>query len=247
MTYFQLLLPAGIGLILAGAILGRQKPRWARAAAIAGLLWLVLISWPPLAYVWVQPLESRYQPSNPDFRGAKAGAIVVLAAGVHPPTPARPWPMADHQTYARCTYAAWVERQLPDIPVLACGGVAARQTVPGARTMAELLESQGVRRDRIWTEERSRSTYESAVYAAGILKEKGITRIVLVTEGYHMLRSEKCFRRQGLDVVPAPSGFNGWELSVEDLVPAWKPILDNEHTLHEAVGLLWYRFRGWID
>jgi hypothetical protein len=31
-----------------------------------------------------------------------------------------------------------------------------------------------------------------------------------------------------------------------ELIPTWKAVLANEDSLHEFVGLAWYRLRGWI-
>ena len=56
----------------------------------------------------------------------------------------------------------------------------------------------------IWTEERSRSTHENAVFGAEILRQHEIGRIALVIEARSMLRAESCFRKQGITVVAAP-------------------------------------------
>lgn len=96
-------------------------------------------------------------------------------------------------------------------------------------------------------EERSHSTYENALYASEILRKKGLEKIVLVTDGYHMLRAEKSFRKQGLVVVPAPCGFRTFgTFDLIKLIPDWEPIYWNEDALHEITGLFWYWIRGWI-
>ena len=56
----------------------------------------------------------------------------------------------------------------------------------------------------IWTEERSHSTYENALYGAEVLRSHGVARIVLVVEAQSMVRAAACFRKQGIAVVPAP-------------------------------------------
>jgi uncharacterized SAM-binding protein YcdF (DUF218 family) len=66
------------------------------------------------------------------------------------------------------------------------------------------LEQEGVPPSKIWTEEQSRSTYENALYSAKLLHGSGIHRIALVMEADSMLRAELCFRKQGLEVTPAP-------------------------------------------
>ena len=56
---------------------------------------------------------------------------------------------------------------------------------------------------QVWIADKSRSTYENAKYGAELVKGRGISRIVLVTDAYHMPRAEGCFRKQGLSVAPA--------------------------------------------
>jgi len=108
-----------------------------------------------------------------------------------------------------------------------------------------VLEKGGVPAERVWTEERSTSTHENAAFTAELLAKKGIRRIALVTEAYHMLRAERCFRQQGLDVVPAPCRFEGLEGTGGAILPEADAIHWNNLVLHEWVGLLWYRLRGW--
>ena len=98
---------------------------------------------------------------------------------------------------------------------------------------------------QVWIADKSRSTYENAKYGAELVKGRGISRIVLVTDAYHMPRAEGCFRKQGLSVAPAPCGFIYYP-HWEELLPRWRAIEQNELTVHEFLGLAWYRLRGWI-
>jgi uncharacterized SAM-binding protein YcdF (DUF218 family) len=110
--------------------------------------------------------------------------------------------------------------------------------------MRRMLEQQGVPADKIWTEEQSRSTYENALYSARLLKEHGIHQIAVVVEADSMPRAEKCFRKQGLAVTPAPCLFRDIGSGAE--LPGWQGIYRQEVLLHESVGLLWYWLRGRI-
>ncbi len=108
-----------------------------------------------------------------------------------------------------------------------------------------LLVEQGVPSSMIWIEDRSLSTYQNALYSAQLLRARNIQRIVLVTEAYHMLRAQKAFRKQGLSVIPAPCAFRSADFDRRwtELIPSANAIHENEMTLHEWVGLLWY----WIS
>lgn len=245
--YFQPLLAFCVTLLTTGVLVSRWKSRAAQWLIRLATFSLILISYPPIAYLLARPLEGRYPHGVRDFSTSGAGAVVVLASNVFPPGEVRPYSLADRDTYVRCVYAAWVTRHLPGTPVVACGGKMEGAVEAFSRTMAHVLEGEGVPKERIVTEERSQSTYENAVYAAGMLKERGVRRIVLVTEGHHMLRSELVFQKQGLEVIPAPCNFTSFESdSVEGWLPSWKAIFQNERTLHEAAGLVWYRLKGRI-
>jgi uncharacterized SAM-binding protein YcdF (DUF218 family) len=196
MTYLQPLL----FLFLACAAVGLVRLRYGkgRGWAAFGFLGLLLVSWPPVAWLVSRPLEAWY-PVRP-LPPSDADAIVVLGSGVHNPTFERPYPLPDLDTYSRCRFAAWLYENWKPRPVLACGGLGV-----GGPTMRTALIASGVPDTMIWTEELSRSTHENALYGARILRLHGINRIALVVEAQSMVRAAACFRKEGLVVVPAPS------------------------------------------
>jgi hypothetical protein len=61
-----------------------------------------------------------------------------------------------------------------------------------------------------------------------------------------MLRSERCFRKQGMEVIPAPCHFDGPPQNLDDFVPDGAAILTNEKTIHEVIGVGWYLVKGRI-
>ena len=72
-------------------------------------------------------------------------------------------------------------------------------------------------------------------------------RIVLVTDAYHMLRADACFRKESFTVIPAACGYRTYhDFQFSDWLPGWEPIAWNEDAVHESVGLVWYRLHGWI-
>jgi len=143
-------------------------------------------------------------------------------------------------------YAANLYETNP-LPVLLCGGnPGPPYTESFARTMGSVLAKSGVPEDSIWLEERSSSTYENAVFAAGLLRTKHIRKILLVTNAYHMLRAERCFRKQGFEVIPGPVKFQQVTWDLDDLIPNPRAIQQSERVLHEIGGLAWYALRGRI-
>jgi uncharacterized SAM-binding protein YcdF (DUF218 family) len=193
-------------------------------------------------------LEGRYQVDPPELKppaSESIQAIVVLASEVLPPTALRATAIPAWDTYQRCEHAAWLYKNRLHVPVLASGrGNAGKD--PYADTMRLLLEQQGVPSEMIWTEDQSMSTYESARDSAEILRKRGVHEIALVTEAFHMPRSEFSFRKQGLTVIPAACCFRTDPDDSPGLLPSAKAINWNEDTMHELLGLLWYRMQGRI-
>src|SRR5258707_817729 len=58
-----------------------------------------------------------------------------------------------------------------------------------------------------WVEDRAANTAENATYSAAILKNAGVSSVVLVTDAYHMPRALALFRATGLATIPAPTEF----------------------------------------
>jgi uncharacterized SAM-binding protein YcdF (DUF218 family) len=241
MTYTEplLLLCAAVAI----AALWQLSPSKAQKTALCALFILVLLSMPALDLVFALPLTARY-PIRPFQPPSGLQAIVVLASDVLPPEYERPYSLPDTDTFRRCEHAAWIYRQSGSLPVLACEGVRRGAKTPSV--MRELLRRSGVPEDKVWLEVRSRSTHENALYGAAILRQNGIRRIVLVVDAQSMPRASACFRKEGFEVTPAPTELRTLGPWNEELIPNWRALRRNEITLHELLGLAWYRLRGWI-
>jgi uncharacterized SAM-binding protein YcdF (DUF218 family) len=238
LTYLHPLLLVLLALAAWGFV---RRRRSIEAIALIGIF---AVTWAPLAWVAAQPLEGWYRADPPSMDGA--GGIVVLAGGVFPATGGESGSVLQTNTYLRCRRGAWLWKRSPQLPVLVCGGPSFEVPVPAANTMREVMVAEGVPESLVWMEDRSRSTYENALFGAEILRRKGIRRIVLVTEAYHMPRSERAFRKQGIDVIPAPCNFTTVEPGPKGLMPSADAVLTNEFTLHELFGLAWYKIAGRI-
>ena len=247
MTYAQPLYPFFVVLTLIALLrhwrrCAGPKP-WLLTVALALQL---LFTLPAVSGLGSWTLERGY-PLTP-FPSGDAETIVVLSGAAYGPRTERPTVLLASDTYIRCQHAAWLYKNWKQLPVLVCGGEFA--STPGAPTLAEAmrdaLEKEGVPSEMIWCENRSKSTFENSLYGAEILRENGIERIALVTEAFHMPRAERCFRKQGIDVVPAPCGFRtgySW-LEWGSFLPTSTPIRRNEQTFHEWIALLWYWLQG---
>jgi uncharacterized SAM-binding protein YcdF (DUF218 family) len=243
-TYYQPFFPTLLVITVVGVLLRDRVG--ARRFFCGCAIGLFLFTWRPAAWTALWFFERPYAsvatapPKNKDVQ-----AIVVLASSMWvTPAPASA-AFLGTDTTRRCLYAAWLHANWHAVPVLASGG--GSQGIPVAVAMRQELENAGVPSQMIWTEEHSRSTYENAVESARFLKQRGIYRIALVTEAYHMPRAERCFRKQGLEVIPAPCDFRATvQGHVFEFIPDAEVISWNEDTMHETIGLIWYWLRGRI-
>jgi uncharacterized SAM-binding protein YcdF (DUF218 family) len=129
----------------------------------------------------------------------KGDAIVVMGARVLP----RGQP--SRALYARAERAAQLFHEGAAPLVLVSGG---RVDMPKseARAGCEVLAQHQVPSHACLLEEQSRSTAQNAEFSAPLLRERGVRRLVLVSDGYHLLRAAACFRSQGFLVTPVASG-----------------------------------------
>lgn len=243
MTYLQPFLL--VMLVLAAIGLWRIPRRGGRALAIAGVAGIFLWSWPPAEWLLSLPLTARYavRPLGPD---SHPQAIVVFAESVQPPLFGDGYPLAGENTYRRCEYAAWIYRRIGPLPVLVSGGRGSQRFPPVAVTMRDVLLRDGLPPDMVWTEEESHSTHENAVYSARILARHGISRVALVVDATSMARAEACMRKEQVQVIPAPCAFHVLDPWQDQVLPSARSIHRNDDNLHEILGIVWYRLRGWI-
>lgn len=240
----QLLLPPGglLLLLLAGWWLRRRAPRLAALCFVLGVggLWLMSL---PVTVEWAaRILESEVALDRSEWSGLKqrAQAIVVLGAGREQADPAWGSDQPSHIALERLRYASRLAKA-SGLPILTSGGLHYGKPPSEALLAAEALQRDFATPAQ-WLEERSRTTWENALYSAEMLKAAGIQRIVLVTTASHMPRSRWCFEQVGLEVVRAPVGFlglpngrpfGGW-------LPEAKAVWQNGMLLNEAVGMLVY-------
>lgn len=69
-----------------------------------------------------------------------------------------------------------------------------------AEIMRALALAQGIAADCVVVEDRSRNTFENALYTGLIMRRRGWRRMIVVTDAFHMPRTLFVYRRLGLRV-----------------------------------------------
>jgi uncharacterized SAM-binding protein YcdF (DUF218 family) len=168
------------------------------------------------------------------------GAIVVLSADARrsgiPGVP----DTVGQLTLERVAEAARQSRRL-GLPILVSGGGPPDASI--AALMSKVLQ-EDFRVPVQWREERSRNTFENALYSAEILRRAGIASALVVTHPWNMARALWSFRAVGYPVVPPPTAEDpSPSLSLAAFLPQIPALLNSYYALHELIGLAWYRVR----
>lgn len=138
-----------------------------------------------------------YQASRND--GARsADAIIVLGAAQYD---GRPSPvLQDRLDHALDLYDAGLAER-----IVVTGGRRPGDRFTEATTGYNYLRQHGVPDDALLKEVQGSSTWESLAASARILRERNLTDVVLVTDGYHAYRVEAIAEDSGLDATVSPS------------------------------------------
>jgi uncharacterized SAM-binding protein YcdF (DUF218 family) len=217
---------AGLALVLT------RRRRFGLTLAAGCALAFYLTSTPWVGEACLAALD-RYPPFAPGRDGA-AAAIVILGAGVRHDASGED--AVSLKGMARLAAGAEVHRRTAQ-PILVTGY--------SGRLMARELERTFAVPVR-WVEGESRTTHESAVRVAPLLRGEGVRRVILVTHFWHMPRAAAAFRHAGLEVDPAPMGFearDGGRRGAWRLVPGAAALDASAAAFHEWFGRLWYGLR----
>jgi len=233
--------PAGPILLAAlGLLLMRRWPRFGRTLAWGGLALLWLLAMPVVAHALMALIED--QPPLQPAQMKHAQAIVVLGGGNNLAAPEFGGDTVGPFSLERVRYAARLARA-SGLPVLASGG-APEGGKPEAEAMRDALETDFGVRVR-WTEAESFDTEQNAARSAAVLKEAGISRVLLVTHAFHMRRAGGAFTQAGLEVIPAPTAWLATApFSATQLLPSAYGLRIAHYALHEMLGMLVQRVSG---
>ncbi len=244
--------------LVLGFLLIALEKRIGKYLLFLGIISFFAFSSSPLSTALLARLEKRYPPLL-DAKGVgNVDTIVLLttAAWKDPHVPLTS--QVGETTVSRLLEAIRLFHLIPGAKVVISGGPLGSddRDIPVSRIVGDLARAMGIPEGRMMLETSSTNTYENGVEIQKILGERPF---LLVTSASHLPRAIAVFHKLGLSPIPAPADFRiirarphvdatGVELLKEMIsaLPSSNNLAHSERTLHEYVGFIWYRLRGWI-
>lgn len=233
--------------LLVLALLGFS--RWHRAlpgalaALVAVLALIAMIPWPDLV---LRPLENRFPQTEPP---AHVDGIVVLGGAIDPVISQERGHPAVNAAVERINALIVLGRRYPDAKLVFTGGSGRidRQEAKEAPQVRRYLGDLGFDADRVIYEEQSRNTWENAVLTQALVQPKPGETWILVTSALHMPRAMGVFAAIDWPVSAYPVDYltGSSDFSFRFNLPGAFSAIGA--SLHEGVGLVYYRARGWTN
>lgn len=177
------------------------------ALAVVAVLGLFGAGLSPLANWVINPLEERFPTFQDD--GTRVDGVVVLGGAVEAEESLARGELAVNEAGERVLAMAELARRYPAAKILFSGGGSTLvvEETPEAAAVARFIDTLGIAKDRVTFEDRSRTTYENAVFSRELVAPSPGERWLLVTSAWHMPRAIGCFRQAGFPVTAYPVDF----------------------------------------
>ena len=184
--------PAGDPTPVGGVPVVRPPRQWLRRVVLASVLLVVLA-----AGYYALTLYQVHRTGRTD-QARPVDAIVVMGAAQYDGTPSA-------QLQARLDHVVTLWSQGLARLVVVTGGKQPGDRFTEAEASTAYLVERGVPADAIVAENTSRNTYDSLVGVQSLLAERGATRVLIVSDPFHLLRSRLIAEEVGLTAYTSPT------------------------------------------
>ncbi|MBL8584028.1 MAG: YdcF family protein [Rhizobiaceae bacterium] len=233
-----------LGLCVLAALLGWHRLSFAGMAMV--FVVMALSGWTSLGARLLTPLEDRFP--RPMAAPERVDGIVVLGGGLEGAINLARGGYELNSGGDRFVEAAILARRYPDARIDVSRGTATQNQAGAgeAATAPRLMTALGVEPDRLILENRSRNTYENAVFTRELVTPKPGETWLLVTSAFHMPRSVALFRKADFPIVPWPvdyrtSGNEGYGFFRDNPQDAMQ---NTAVAIREWIGLVAYYLSG---
>ena len=187
-----------------------------------------LIFHTPLLWWTAGPLKLSDPPRQAD-------AIVVFAGGVGESG------QAGQGYVERVAHAVWLYQKGFAPRLVFSSGY--RFVLDETQQMKTMAVSMGVPSQAIFLERHAGNSRENVIYSAALLREVGATSALVVSSPYHMRRLALVWRKEAQGITPlwSPIPYSHFYGDGSRVLPRHLRAI-----LHEVLGILYYRWKGWI-
>lgn len=233
-------------IVLGVALLFTRWQRYGRLGLAAFcLLGGGLMLWPVDHYM-ASTLEDRFVPPQLDH----VDGIVVLGGAINMAVSLARHRPSLNESADRNTELIMLMHRYPQAKIVFTGGAANPfdQRHKEAGVFRDWLVRMGENPDRVIFEDQSRNTHENAVFSKDLVQPQADQTWLLVTSALHMPRSMGSFQAVNWPIYPWPVSYqtNGpGGLGVTAHFFTTRRLILFSNSLHEWIGLVYYRLRGW--
>lgn len=215
-----------------------KRRRSGIALIAAAIAWAYLCATPAFALLLYRGLAHQYPPKPPaDYPHADA---IVLVGGGPIPRPLQTWNANEDPALSTPLGFTLALYRHGKAPIVAAVGDSATPAFQHA------LLRQGLPGAVLRLAFGSQTTHQDSTYATRVVPPRSAPVILLVATALHMPRTLAAFRKQGYQPIPAPAEVQRW---IARMPHTWLPhrgmLYFSRACLHEYIGLLYYRLRGW--
>lgn len=205
-----------------------------RISTALGIALLYVLSIPFTAQTLKDSLITEDHLTLNDYKQAQA--IVLLGGGLRDSKELYAPLASTAIQLERLRYTAYLQKET-GLPLLITG--ASPTGAVEAKVSAEELQNF-FNVPTTWIEPQALTTKENAFYTKQMLEKENISKIILVTNEWHMKRAKLLFQQQGFDVLPASVGEgitpDEYGLNMMHFVPQGGALAKNMQLLKEWIG-----------
>lgn len=235
-------------LLLTAAMLALRYRRPYLARKLGFAAWLVLLAFGvlPTGQIMLRALEAHH-PAPLEWP-RKVDGIILLGGFIDTDIAEKRGNPQMGQGVDRLFTFVDLAQKYPYTPLVFTSGLGnlSQTGTPEAQLVKPLLEKmRAYTKTRLTIEDKSRTTWENAVYTKELLQPEQGQTWLLVTSAWHMPRAMGAFRAAGWEgVIPVPSDY-----MTDGDKPVWRwHFLRNMHEAHTAIremaGILVYKVSG---
>lgn len=234
-------------LIFVGSLMALKGHRkWQKIGSILCFfcgLCLVVSGLFPVGTWAIAPLENMYAKHLPE----KVDGIILLAGDENPYLSAVHEEGSVYSTSPRYFGFSEMAQKYPQAKLVFTGGypeLGGDGKASNAFVAKKIFKAMGMDPERITYEDKSRNTYENAIYSKELIQPKAGETWLLVTQAFHMPRAMGCFENAGWKgIVAAPYGYFAPE-RLKISFSVLEHLTSLNFAVHEYIGIVAYVLTG---